>query len=66
MTLAMFTLLTLARSGEPIQQKLGQSVSTGDIVDIEFIIVDGFIGVGSGGGLDDKFAFDLKEDVVGC
>lgn len=62
----MLALLALSRSGEPIRQKLDQSVSTGDVVDVVFIVVDGFISVGSGGGLDDVFAFDLEEDVVGC
>jgi len=62
----MLALLTLSGSGKPIRKKLGRSVSTRHVANVALVIVDGFIGVGSGHSLDDVFTFDLEEDVVGC
>lgn len=60
----MLTLLTLARSGIPIWQKLDGTVSTGYGGDVGLAVVNGWVGIGAGGSLDDVFTFDLEEDVI--
>lgn len=61
----MLTLLAFSRSGVPIRQQHGASVSTGDIAKVGFVGVHRFVGDGTGHGLNDVFAFDLEEYVVG-
>jgi len=61
----MLALPAFAWSGIPIWKQLDTSVSTGDVAQERFIIMDGFVSVRSGSVLNDVFTLDLEEDVVG-
>lgn len=60
----MLALLSLAGPGIPVWAEFGGGISAGDIAK-EFLF-GVIVGVGTGGGLDDEFALNLEEDVVGC
>jgi len=60
----VLALLSLAGPRIPVWAEFGGGISVGDIAK-EFLF-GVIVGVGTCGGLDDEFALDLEEDVVGC
>mmetsp|Transcript_15301 Transcript_15301/g.32522 ORF Transcript_15301/g.32522 Transcript_15301/m.32522 type:complete len:210 (+) Transcript_15301:514-1143(+) len=66
MRFAMLAFLTLAGTGVPIGHELHDLIAIWNVVEKDFVIVYGFIGIFAVDVLDDEFSFYLEEDVVGC
>jgi len=62
---AMLALSAFAGTGVPIWQKPDVPVAKRGIVEVDLVVVNGFIGIFPSGCLNNVLALDLEEDVVG-
>ena len=59
----MLALLSFSGPGIPVWAEFCESISVGNVA--KEVLFGVIVGVGASGGLDDEFALNLEEDVVG-
>lgn len=65
MRFAVLAFLSLPGPKIPVRHELDVLVSTRNVLEEDFVVMDGLVGIVAVNILDDEFAFDLEKYVVG-